>query len=952
MKLNLPATLASLVLSCHALPLLSAEVPSVVIDTATEFAVGSGDSLGDTAIILQPTDSPLNVVWDGSTTAALTVSGAENATLPVISLTKEPASAAPVGVQLTRLASLDVSSVSTAWINLQRMNSSASVTIDAIGGDVTLHGNRLGRGYSPSPYGIVSLSSGNNNTILIDDIGGKFSIRDNTSAVNMVQSGLGLYIYGYSDDTAVENAIILSHIRGGVEVADNTASGGNGAISIFNDVYSGRADVVLRDIDGGVVFKNNAFAYSCSSCIAAGCAVESADETHAGIATVSLQNIRGGILFDNNSAGIGAAVFVNGSVSRLVIDGVEGDVVFRGNRAEMRDEGYGGAIYFQTGVVSEENLLAIANVRGDVIFDGNEAGMSGGAICSSASPLDESGADVHLLLHADGGNIVFRNNVMYGGQEQEQVNAVPNAILTDGRHVVDLAASEGRQVAFYDPIVMSDEEGLSELHFNHGDYSGEILFSGRDHSAAESVSTLTGNAFQHGGRVRLDQGAGLEVGSYSQQGGELVMGRGAVLKAENDVTLQNLVVTVASGQAGATILAGGTVSLSGVLAVEGALEDLVAGAQVLSVKADAGTIGNLGEGQREVVMRDGMGEEYTLGMDLAFNEAGELVFTTGEIVEQGVLAELQGGNVANSMLSSSANVRAFSDAVLRHVEPWRFSRQANNFWTEGLGGFLTQRTEGRSEGFDYQGGGFAVGYDTSVGREGLVGIAYGEFFGKNIGRDFQSTNEQTTSMGSVYGGWRRQLSGGRAVTVTGAFSYGYTDNDLSSRTAAGQDASGSWSNRTWDAAVMASYSMELGRRYALRPHIGVEYTDATQSRFAESGEMARRFGRGHYRNLALPVGITLDKTVVLSRGRVWNNALGLEYVPDVFRREAESDAELISSGYAWKARGSRPARNAVRATWSSHLRLNDAWSVYGSYRVEVRSSRWEQNVQAGVSYTF
>lgn len=58
--------------------------------------------------------------------------------------------------------------------------------------------------------------------------------------------------------------------------------------------------------------------------------------------------------------------------------------------------------------------------------------------------------------------------------------------------------------------------------------------------------------------------------------------------------------------------------------------------------------------------------------------------------------------------------------------------------------------------------------------------------------------------------------------------------------------------------------LPVGRNLVLTPHIGVEYTDVVQEAFTESGEMARRFDRGHYRNLALPVGLSLTQGLTLA----------------------------------------------------------------------------------------
>lgn len=115
--------------------------------------------------------------------------------------------------------------------------------------------------------------------------------------------------------------------------------------------------------------------------------------------------------------------------------------------------------------------------------------------------------------------------------------------------------------------------------------------------------------------------------------------------------------------------------------------------------------------------------------------------------------------------------------------------------------------------------------------------------------------------------------------------------------------------------------------------------------------MARRFDRGHYRNMSLPAGVTLQKTFSLG-GRPWSNAVTLEYLPDVYRHQADNVGRLLSNGYTWSGEGSKPARQGVRATVSSRWELSDSWNAYCSYRVEGRDSYVGQTVVAGVGYSF
>lgn len=838
-------------------------------------------------------------------------------------------------------------------VELSNNNGSSLFSITDIGGNVSLDNNVIEYG-SNSADALISLHSAGNNTIAISNIQGTLSISGNTKESGAGQSGLGLLIYGYSRTGNVDNLIRIHHVLGGIDVRNNEFYEGQGVIAIFNDVQEGSAVIDVNDISGGIRFVGNKGEFSYGTCFSAGCKTAWGENTYSGNAAIRLSNIRGGILFQDNSAYAGAAFFVNGTESSLSIAGIDGSVSFIGNHADL----FGGAIYFETGSVSDDNVLSIRQVNGDVLFENNSATVLGGAICSSAPTEDEYGyptapANARIILSADGGNIIFQKNTMYFNGDVP----IANAILADGEHMVDLGAAEGRRIAFYDPIVIQDGENASSVHFNREEsQQGEILFSGKDylddsHDAANYTSTLTGNAFQYGGTVHLEQKAALELINYTQLGGELMMGRNTSLKAAGDVSLKTLTLDLTRTGKAASIVAAGPVSADQVGAYASA-SDIVAGEVVFTIKADS--FGGILDqtGNHQIDMRDGQGMNCLLEMNWKLDEQGTLVFTTGSVVEKGVIAELKGSHVANSMLSTASTLRSFSWTGLEQLNTARFlSPLKSNVWTSGLGDFQMQRTKGGIEGFDYQGGGFAVGGDYRLSDQWLGGIAYGYTSGRNISREYQATNKQNANMGLLYAGRRISLHGGQALAVTGSVAFGSNDNKLTSVTSGGQNSSGSWTNRAWNGAVKAAWELPVCKHTVLTSHIGLEYTDVIQEAFTESGKMARRFDRGHYRNLALPVGLSLTQTLALG-GMPWSHTVSLEYLPDVYRSNAGTHARLINNGYAWGVDGSKPARQGVRAGISGRLQITDNWSAYGSYQVEARSNLVNQHVMLGTGYSF
>lgn len=852
-----------------------------------------------------------------------------------------------------------------------------SVTIMNIQGDVLMENCVLAAPTSAGKQGVISICPTKKGEILINNIGGKLSISNNTASGEMVvQNGLGLTIKSHTNQT--NDALIeISDILGGIEICNNNTNSteGIGILSIWNPTRDGTNTISLKNIQGGILFENNKMPsqYARGSCITIGAAVVESYSPYTVTSAdghLSISSIEGDVIFNQNEGGIGGAIFIDGRDLQFAIEDIDGNVKFTHNRANYS----GGAIVLQTGRASENNLFSIARVNGDVLFENNTTAGYGGAIYSIGSKSIEpesTGTCMRMVLHADYGDIVFQGNMMRDSLEENNL-AIANSIFATGDHALEFGAKTGRKIAFYDPVyVYGSSASMVDFNKEEGQ-NGKILFSGeywmnsdyanQDYSHSEFGDNYTSNlenidVVQHRGTVHLACKAALDVKSYTQHAGELMMGRDTRLLSAGDVTLETLTVDlVSAGNAAGLIQSeSGTVSVSN-FSVFGSKSDIIPGTIVLSIRA-ASYEGILKESNTSTItMKDGYGMEYEVNAawELAgTGEQGDLSLSLGNIVKEGVIGELRGSNVANSMISSASTLNAFTGAALNHLNEARFlSPLKSNVWTSGLGDFQMQRTENGIEGFDYQGGGFAVGGDYKLGEQWLGGVAYGYTSGKNISREYRAVNRQNTNMGLLYAGWRLPLdTKGQALSITTAASFSSSSNRLSSVSTEGQNSSGSWTNQAWEGTVKAAWNLPVGKNLVLTPYIGMEYTDVAQEAFGETGEMARRFDRGHYRNLALPLGLSLTQGMRLG-GMSWSHTVSLEYLPDVYRSNAETQARLLSRGHAWKVAGSKPARQGVRASIFGRLQMTDNWSAYANYQVEARDCFVNQRVMLGLGYSF
>ncbi len=794
-------------------------------------------------------------------------------------------------------------------VNLQNYGD-ARFAVENVSGDVSFC-DFSGEQILGSPVHVWSTSGSGGTQALIRmaDVSGKLSIcRNHTADRSDMFVSLGLFARVASSGEGVSDAKIeLSGIGNGIDISGNIrggAAGYAGLIGTFN-AGLGLASIAIDDIRGGIrVADNQTSDFGMFSCVAGSTQWNPPNhELVLGKAVITLNRVQGGILFENNTG------YASGGLT----------------------------------LVGFQCRLDISDIDGDVLFLGNSSSVGAGAVYCAPDPKEKKPARSEVRLSADGGNIVFAGNRNTGEN-------IANAMIIGENTDVRLNAAEGKSIAFYDPVILDDANNASTVHLNEGASTGEILFSGELYShgdnAEDYTSHLNGTVVQYNGTVRLESKAAVETASYDQKGGVLAMGGGARLSTTGDMAFSQLTVRVDDGGNGpVTLDCGGRFSLTGDLKLAG---DWNGTGRILEISA-----ASVGESPgQSAFTRDGL----IYAVDLTWNydpadDVWRMALSSGDVKPEGVVLEYAGADVANAMLSTADHLQTLKTGSLNHLGTARFLPVRKGcLWADGLGGFSMQRSEAGREGYEYRGGGYAVGGEYRLAEQWNLGCAFGQIIGKNIGRDHSSVNRQDTVMGTLAADWTRPTRKNGTFTVTGAIGYGSTENELKSSFFDGRSSRGDWNDRGFLSVLNGKWAVEVSRGYILSPGVGLEYVDIQQQAFTETGDLPRRFDKGHYRNLSLPITVSLQKRTAWSNGNTWDNTIYVGYVPDVYRRQAETVASQKS--YAWKASGARPARNAVRAGLFSRYSWNASWGVTGAYQIEARSGSVSQHCSLGLEYNF
>ena len=847
---------------------------------------------------------------------------------------------------------------------------------------------------STSSGGAIAMS-GDYTTVTLEDnatFSGNYTFSDSTShSSNYSSTSFGGAIYMEGENATLtlgSNATFSGNYtfsKSGTYSAASTSTSSGGAIYMRGDNVA----LTLGDnatFSGNYAFSDSSSNYSSNYSNSSGGAIYMEGEN----ATLTLGN---NVTFSENyaysdsysiSTSSGGAIYMQGVDSFLTI---RNGAIFTNNYSST----YGGAIYLQ-GITTDNSSRFLAFTH-DVLFSGN---MTRGS----------------FTQNSDGSFSV--------------VNGVANAIHVDGTSHLQLAAAQGREVRFNDPITSAayfssmenvtlslnqytDDDGISHATDGTVIFSGELYQGDDAHLVASRYNDFKGQTTLYGGTLILEHnvvfgnaglrddtsmtlehgtleitgGSVINAASFSVANGDVVLrpGTSASINAK-DVDLSHGFVFDMQKQAqeAATLAntTGLSISASGSFTLGGSI-----GIMDTGISADYFYADNSWEQQRTFIILTDSEQTHTDDFSGAhslatgsgrvdspyaytgswshqwvdadgdgFPEQLQLVWTPGE--EGGIrdiLPELAGTLAMNSIWSSAANALGMSRAALGHLDAMRFiAGPENNYWVKGMGDFLNHASEGTRDGFDYHGGGYSVGADRKITSHTVLGLGFGDLYGKMNGRSFAGDIDQQTRTGMLYGGWHKTLNRKNTLLMTGTAGYGWTDNKMNSFHTGGR-SHGKWTNETLFGTLTGKWSRRVNETVAIDVMLGLEYTDVTQEAFTETGWDARRFEKGHMKNLSVPVGVGLTHRSEL-KGREWINSAMVSYVPDVYRENPGAQAERLLNGYRWEAQGTSPDRNAVRVSVNSALQLNARWRTYAGYEFEGRSKATAHRFNAGVSYAY
>lgn len=333
-------------------------------------------------------------------------------------------------------------------------------------------------------------------------------------------------------------------------------------------------------------------------------------------------------------------------------------------------------------------------------------------------------------------------------------------------------------------------------------------------------------------------------------------------------------------------------------------------------------------------------------------ETGVLTFS-GKLntAAAGGLAGQDAALLADTLWSSVSSVASFARTA---NEQGRMAGvRSSRLWGAGLGYFTSMGTENSLSGFSYQGGGYAVGADTAVTGDVVLGAAFGQMFGTHKSDNSLLSDKQRSFMFALYGNMRKELAKGNTLNLSGYFSYGSVDHTARTHVGGSGQTPGraSWDDNVYAFGLLANWDIAASDTFTVSPYTGITYMYGTQGPIEETFDGgSRSFGNGGLQSWCVPVGVTLKSVCALSNGQALLPELSVAYVGDIARRNPYT--RTWAAGQSVTGRGHAPGRHALMTRAGLGWQINRNWQAGAWYTLEVRSGQTNQSVNLNASYSF
>ena len=564
----------------------------------------------------------------------------------------------------------------------------------------------------------------------------------------------------------------------------------------------------------------------------------------------------------------------------------------------------GGNLTITNPLAGDATLVNFANDVNGITIGGN---LTVGATGSTAINLGTA----HVAVN---GNVVTN-----GASISATVNT---SDITKVGAVADVSVSAGSgNIAATGTLTMT---GAEKVQIN---YVGSLAQSGTYNvisatggtAVNNTVNTVAAGAYNQNesGNVK-DNSFAIDTRVYTDASGNLVVSAdrtgGATYAANQDYAVKSNTVGNFSNNAAAVI--------AGLAALGTQTGDMV---QVIQkIEIDSFGYGNTAANLATQVKRLAPIANASLS-EAAFGATNLTVNTIDSRV-----GSLRGDSVA----SANGSGVAAGDAA-----------KTDGFWLKGFGSEAKQNVVGQYDGYKLTTGGVAIGADTRLNEDTLVGIAISDASTKVDQQDFRLGDSTTLKSVQLTGYGSYDIS--KELYIDGDVSY--TSNKFTGNraTAVGRTAQASFSGNQLMARLGAGYRIALEGKSVFTPLISIESSHLTTDAYTETGAGALNlaFDSESLNRTRLGLGGRLS-TEAESGSTIYSPELSIMWHHDSGALTKDTTATFTGGGSSFTTPGADVVRNTVNIGAGVAITTGKDSSVLVQYDYDTHSGYHAQTVQA------
>ncbi|WP_348663840.1 polymorphic outer membrane protein middle domain-containing protein [Chlamydia vaughanii] len=311
--------------------------------------------------------------------------------------------------------------------------------------------------------------------------------------------------------------------------------------------------------------------------------------------------------------------------------------------------------------------------------------------------------------------------------------------------------------------------------------------------------------------------------------------------------------------------------------------------------------------------------------------------------------------VPNSLWCSAIDIQS----VQKIIEVSSESRNSKGLWVAGVSNFFHRDASKIQKGFRHISSGYVLGASFESIEDDIFDFGFCQLFGRDkdyhLGRTKShvyavSLHTKQDKMVHRYGFSNRKgvifsrLPEQFPVTFDAQLSYSVTHNTMTTKHATAPTSKGTWNNHCVSAELGSMLPREL-----FSPYMKLHVVFVEQENFKETkgGDRNREFQSSRLTNVALPIGVKLEKATSSN-----DFGLSIAFHPDIYRHYPKSHVFLPSGNNAWTTGATNLARQAVLVEGSTHHHLADSFEIFSHGAFELRGSSRSYNADLGGKYKF